>query len=154
MTGVLQPRISCQAQIGFTLLEVLVAMIVLSIGLLGLAGLQATGLQANHSAYLRSQASFLAYDMLDIMRIDRTGSQSGIYNIAMGDALATASPQAEVDAWGSRVISSLPSGDASVVSAQTMVSGLQVTQVTITIQWDDSRAGGLAQQQFIVNSQL
>lgn len=154
MTQVYQPIKSRPAQAGFTMLEVLVAMVVLSIGLLGLAGLQATGLRANHSAYLRSQASFLAYDILDIMRTDRAGSQSGNYDIAMGAAIATASSLAEVDAWGSRVIASLPSGDAAIASAQATVGGLQVTQVTITIQWDDTRAGGLAQQQLIVNSQL
>ena len=41
---------------GFTLLEVLIAMLILSVGLLGLAGLQATGIKTNHSAYMRSQA--------------------------------------------------------------------------------------------------
>ena len=53
---------------GFTLIEVLIAMLVLGVGLLGLAGLQATGLRNSQSAYNRSQATELAYDMADRMR--------------------------------------------------------------------------------------
>lgn len=56
---------------GFTLIEVLVAVLVLSVGLLGLAGLQATSLKSNHSAYLRTQAVLLTYDLIDRMRANR-----------------------------------------------------------------------------------
>jgi type IV pilus assembly protein PilV len=53
---------------GFTLLEVLITLIVLSVGLLGLAGLQTMSLRNNHDAYLRSQATIQAYDIVDRMR--------------------------------------------------------------------------------------
>lgn len=53
---------------GFTLIEVLIAMLVLTLGLLGLAGLQARGLKNNVSAYNRGQATQLAYDMADRIR--------------------------------------------------------------------------------------
>lgn len=56
---------------GFTLVEVLVAVVILSVGLLGLAGLQATSLRSNHSGYMRSQATILAYDLVDRMRANR-----------------------------------------------------------------------------------
>ena len=59
--------------IGFTLIEVLVAMLVLAVGLLGLAGLQATSLRNNQSAYNRSQATQLAYDIADRMRANISG---------------------------------------------------------------------------------
>lgn len=55
-------------QNGLTLIEVLVALFVLSVGLLGLAGLQATGSKFNNSAYLRTQAYIQAYDIADRMR--------------------------------------------------------------------------------------
>jgi type IV pilus assembly protein PilV len=55
---------------GFTLVEVLVAALVLAVGLLGLAGLQLASMKSNHSAYLRSQATVAAYDLLDRMRAD------------------------------------------------------------------------------------
>ena len=57
---------------GFTLIEVLIAMLVLAVGLLGLAGLQATSLRNNQSAYNRSQATQLAYDLADRMRANFT----------------------------------------------------------------------------------
>lgn len=58
---------------GFTLIEVLVAIVVLAIGLLGLAGLQPAILRNNHTAYLRSQATHLAYVMTDRMRANMQG---------------------------------------------------------------------------------
>ena len=53
---------------GFTLLEVLIALLVLSIGLLGLAALQTTGLRSNQMASIRTTATQLAYDITDRMR--------------------------------------------------------------------------------------
>ncbi len=52
-------------QAGFTLTEVLVAIVVLAIGLLGLAGLQAVGLRGNHGAYLKTQATLAAQDIIE-----------------------------------------------------------------------------------------
>lgn len=66
---------------GFTLIEVLVAMVVLSIGLLGLAGLQATSLKSNQSAYHRSQATQLAYEMADRMRANREYAKVLLNNV-------------------------------------------------------------------------
>jgi type IV pilus assembly protein PilV len=53
---------------GFTLLEVLIALFVFSLGLLGVAGLMVVSVKTNNSAYLRTQASFLAQSMADRMR--------------------------------------------------------------------------------------
>ena len=66
---------------GFTLLEVLVALVVLSIGLLGLSGLQTTSLRNNHAAFLRSQATLLNNDIADRMRANRDSATAGNYNI-------------------------------------------------------------------------
>ena len=63
-------------QRGFTLLEVLIAVMLLAVGLLGLAGLQAVSLRNNHSAYLRSQATMLTYDIIDSMRTNRSAAQA------------------------------------------------------------------------------
>lgn len=65
---------------GFTLLEVMVALVIFSIGLLGLAGLEAQGMRFNHSAYLRTQATFQAYDILDRMRANREAAANNNYN--------------------------------------------------------------------------
>ena len=53
---------------GFTLLEVLIALLVFSLGLLGMAGLLVVSVQTNHSAFLRTQATFLAQSLADRMR--------------------------------------------------------------------------------------
>ena len=57
---------------GFTLLEVLIALVVLSIGLLGLMTLQTNSLKFNHASKLHDEATTLAYDILDRMRINKT----------------------------------------------------------------------------------
>ncbi len=58
---------------GFTLVEALVALLAPSIGLLGVAGLQLSGLRNNLSAAWRSQATYLSYDIIDRMRANRDG---------------------------------------------------------------------------------
>ncbi|WP_111658189.1 type IV pilus modification protein PilV [Isoalcanivorax indicus] len=72
-------------QRGFSLMEVLVALLILSIGLLGLAGLQTRGIQMNHSAHLASQANYLGYDILDRMRANREAALAGNYNRRLND---------------------------------------------------------------------
>lgn len=80
-THTLGPR----EQGGFSLLEILVSIVVISLGLLGLAGLQASSLRNNQTAYLRTLASQHAYDMADRMRANLTGVTAGNYNDLNGD---------------------------------------------------------------------
>ena len=65
---------------GFTMLEVLVAMVVLSVGLLSLAGLQVISLRTNHSSYLRTQATIQSYDIMDRMRVNPDRVKAGDYD--------------------------------------------------------------------------
>lgn len=58
---------------GFTLLEVLVALLVFSIGFLGLAALQTLSLRFTHQSYERTQAALQAYEIIDRMRANREG---------------------------------------------------------------------------------
>ncbi|KZY63581.1 hypothetical protein A3735_25955, partial [Oleiphilus sp. HI0061] len=67
-------------QRGFTLIEILVTIVILSIGLLGVASLQMQGLRNNQSAYLRSQASILVYDIADRMRANSVAAIAGRYD--------------------------------------------------------------------------
>lgn len=55
-------------QSGISLVEVIVTILILSIGLLGMAALQNTSLKLAYDSYLRTQASFLAYDLIDRIR--------------------------------------------------------------------------------------
>lgn len=81
---------------GFSLIEVLVALFILSIGLLGLAALQTTGLQFNHQSYERTQAVIQAYDIIDRMRVNKSGD-SAIINTTYNSVSLGALPTAEVD---------------------------------------------------------
>lgn len=62
---------SAKQESGFTLIEILVTMFILAIGLLGLAGMTTEGMKNNQGAYLRTQASILAYDMVDRIRANK-----------------------------------------------------------------------------------
>jgi len=88
-----------QSQTGSSLLEVLVAVVVLSIGLLGLAGLQMTSIKSSHSAYMRSQATLLAYDLADRARATRVLTQAG--------RLDDGSTDVERQTWNQRVTATL-----------------------------------------------
>jgi prepilin-type N-terminal cleavage/methylation domain-containing protein len=79
-------------QSGFSLVEVLVAMLVLAIGLLGLAALQTQGVRFNHDAYVRTNATSLAYDIVDKMRLNR----SLLINTVSGLPLYTGATVADV----------------------------------------------------------
>lgn len=135
-------------QRGFSLLEVLIAVLVLSIGLLGLAALQLTGLKQNQSALFRSHATFQAYQITDRMRANRENAENGDYNRDIGDAAPTGSTVADLDVsdWLSNLNSVLPAGDGAI--------SINGDVVTVTVQWNDSRAGGGDTQQFSMNTVL
>lgn len=119
-------------QHGFTLLEVLVAIVILSFGLLGLAGLQAIGLKNNHSAYLRTQANTLANDIFERMRANREAALAGEYDLKMDD-VAPSGNTAKTDlAQWLAGIRALPDGDGSVVVNTNGIA-------SVVVRWDDSR---------------
>lgn len=147
-------------QQGFTLLEVMVALLVFSIGLLGLASLQVSGLSFNRSAYERTQANYLAYDILDKMRANRTAANDGSYDNAFGDYPSALScvgstancsaanmAQADIYQWKNELGTLLASGKGSV--ARSIVGG--ATVIVVTVRWDD-HAGGTTD--FIVRGEL
>ncbi len=68
---------------GFTLLEVLVALTVLSIGLLGIAGMQLFSLKSSQDSSLRTHATYIAYGIIDKMRANRVQALAGTYDIAL-----------------------------------------------------------------------
>jgi type IV pilus assembly protein PilV len=74
---------------GFTLLEVLVAVLIFSLGLMGLAGLLAVSVKTNHAAYMRTQATFLAQGMADRMRANPLGLWNTSYNLALTGPLTS-----------------------------------------------------------------
>ena len=125
---------------GFTLIEVLVSMLIVSIGLIGLARLQMTSLQFNTSAYYRTQATALTYNLVERMRANREGALGDLYNSAFDDpapacdtfaAGGGGTPALDLAAWRNTVACRLPAGTGAVLR--------DGTQFTIIVQWDDSR---------------
>lgn len=131
---------------GISMVEVLVAIVVLSFGLLGLAGLQADGLRSNNNAYMKSQATLLAYDMLDRMRANLQGVESGFYDelfstapndpdcISSGCSIEEMS-QHDAYEWSQKIAELLPNGQGKVIGSG---SG---SIFTITVMWDERRTG-------------
>ncbi len=129
------------------MIEVLVAVVVLSLGALGVAGMQAAGMRSNHSSFYRATAAELVHDMADRMRVNRAAARSGLYNRALGDPVPTGTTLAERDLaeWLAR-IAALPSGDGSIA--------IDNSRVTITVSWDDRRAGGDANATFVMSTEV
>jgi len=73
-------KMNIQKQQAFTLVEVMVAMVIFSVGLLGLAGLQSLGMQNNQTAFFRTIAMQQAYNMSDRMRNNIVAVDTGNYN--------------------------------------------------------------------------
>jgi len=121
---------------GITLVEVLVTVLVVSIGLLGLAGLQAASTQYNHSSYMRTHANNMAYDIADRMRGNRPAALAGDYNGSWDtDSPPSASgtvPEDELNQWWTSLAATLPDPEAAIV-----VDGSGEAQ--ITIEWLDDR---------------
>lgn len=144
---------------GFTLIEVLVSTVVLAIGLLGLAALQVGNLKNNQSAYYRSQATQLAYDIADRMRANAAASNSYLSsNTAVADAThqadcetvsttCTLGKMAENDLyqWNQALTVGLPRGTATITAASGIFS--------VTVSWDDNHSGA-ANTSFQMSFQL
>ncbi|HEY6823915.1 MAG TPA: type IV pilus modification protein PilV [Steroidobacteraceae bacterium] len=142
-----------RAEKGFTLLEVLIAMLVLSIGLLGIGKLMMLSARANDSAYMRTQATTLAYTILDAMRANRQAALAQGYDTAMGAfpgpvACTAAAPcnsgqqaQNDLNLWGARLAAALPQGQGSVATATAAgATGANNVTATVTVQWSDKVA--------------
>jgi type IV pilus assembly protein PilV len=133
---------------GFTLVEVLVALVVLSIGLLGMAKMVMVSSHSNDSAYLRSQATALAYQAMDSMRANLIASTANGYVTPMSGALPGPAPPdcsaacgnagvalSDVYGWKLHLANVLPAGQGQITTSATFP-----VIATVVVQWDDSAA--------------
>jgi len=122
---------------GFTLIEVLIAIVILAIGLLSMAQMQANGLRSTHSAYLRSQATILAGDILDSMRANYGGASGPVmndeYTTVFTDGLTgdTAIAAQDLDQWKTNLGNLLPNGEGQITRVGNTVS--------VSVRWKDNR---------------
>lgn len=133
----------------------MIAVLVLAIGMLGMAALQSVTLRNSNSSSGRSQAVIQTYSMLDSLRVARTAAQSGTYNVATWTCAATtaaagsSSDVSVFNAWLGQVQATLgdPNACGRVVCS--------TASCTVGIRWDDSRAtGGDAQLEVVTTSRL
>lgn len=123
------------------MLEVLISLLILSVALLGIAALVTISLKADDSAYMRTQANDLAYQILDAMRADRSDAINhcfdGTYTATTGTPACSATAVTVPLAQWQQALTVLPSG-ASGTILTTTVGG--VTDVNVSISWNDLRA--------------
>lgn len=142
-------------QTGVTLIEVLVAIALLSMGLLGLAGLQLRGMQVNQGSAMRSQATIMAEDLADRMRADFSATNSGAFigHFTPADSTNAALPQS-LTTWLATLSPALPGSTSPAITGN--CAGFKLpcvsvgppanapagppTPVEIDVYWNDARA--------------
>lgn len=143
------PR-SAAAVRGVGLIEVLVAVLVLAIGLLGVAAMQATALRNSQSSLERSQGVMHVYTILDAMRANPNAARAGAYNMGMTCAVPGAGNLVANDkrAW----IDTLQQNLGTTACGQVACAG---ALCTISVRWDDSRGtSGSATQTFSTTTRI
>lgn len=136
-----------RGQRGIGMLEVLIAIVVLSIGLIGMASLQISGLRFNRDAFLRSQATVLIYDVIEQMRIDAVnaidnGAYSASYSQAASDVSCNSNnmdASSATTCWQVYMRDHVPGASLNVAGP----SGTDNNQFTVSLSWSDTwRAKG------------
>jgi type IV pilus assembly protein PilV len=131
---------------GFTMLEILITLFLLTLWLLASAGVQSASLQFNKAAQFRTQAVYFATDLAERMQANKTGATAGSYAYSGSSTstppdctTSTCSPDQlaafDLAEWSARVTAALPSGTVTVTPDAV---GNPVTY-TIFIQWVDRR---------------
>lgn len=146
-------RASCikLRQRGVGLIEVLVSVLVVTMGLLGAAALQATALRNNQGSYERTQTSILTQGIFDAMRANLAGVNTNGYNT--GGWVCTAPNAAslassDIARWVDNLHSQIHSGACGSINCA-------AGACTVGVRWDDSRAtGGSAAQVISMQAQL
>jgi type IV pilus assembly protein PilV len=134
---------------GFSLIEVLIALVILSVGLLGIAAMVSVSLKSKDSSYMQTQATALAQGILDRMRANRAAADLGSYNINFSGTATTVAcvgstkncsstdiANFDLADWKASLANTLPTGQGKI----TTVAVAQMTQVTISVRWNDQRA--------------
>jgi type IV pilus assembly protein PilV len=132
-------------QSGFTMVEVLVALVVLAIGLLGIAALYLNSLQAGRTAIYRTQAINLAADLADRIRANRTAqaaygtlfadAEAAVANCDLtGGCIDTDLASTDLARWKGTLAQLLPNGQGQVVVTLPVAVG-EPTNYVVTVQW-------------------
>lgn len=141
-----QPLLPRTRQSGMSLLEVMVALVILAVGALGIAGLQARALKGGESSLQRSQAVIAANYMLEQIRANNAlALQTGMQCAAIGNV--------SIDAWIVDLKAALGNAASTCGEVNCRPAG-GGTLCTVRVRWDDSRAGGAATETLELSSLL
>lgn len=147
-------RGACQ-QGGFSLIEVLISVLILAIGLLGAAAIQLNALKFTDSSTLLSQASFIAYDMMDRIRANPEANYAvpNLTGVTIGTSLSVPRDQ-DLSDFASNIANF--AGTTNGSGSSIVING---RIVTITVQWCDLRALNVtncnaAMQSFVLTSRV
>jgi len=145
-------------QRGVGLIEVLIAVLILSFGLVGLSLLQGRVLKYTHSSMQRTEALVLLNSLMESMRANRAEAVSGLYNVAGVQAAPGGASLAQRDLtfWFDNLpqwIKTPAKPSLTVVCTQIDILLLRV-QCDVTLQWDDRRAGGREDEKLNLVSEL
>ncbi|MDH5454431.1 MAG: type IV pilus modification protein PilV [Gammaproteobacteria bacterium] len=154
---------SRRRQAGVSLIEVLVSTLILAIGLVGVAGMQALALHNNQEAQMRSHASALAYDLADRMRNNVAAANAGLYDPATASTQSTCYTSSgcamgdmardDMQRWLANVAATLPMGQGHVCIDSTPDDGASAanpqcdnngTLFTIKVWWDNDHDGQIS----------
>lgn len=128
-------------QRGMTVIEVLIATLIVSLGVAGALSVHGRAFVGSDSAGYRTQASWLATNLIERARANVDDD----YTIAIGAASAGSGQAArDLSTWKTQLARALPAGDGSVTVANVNdpVTGVVVRSVRVTVRWDDRRASG------------
>ena len=127
-------------QQGFSLVEVLIALVIMSVGMLGIAGLYVQSLQAGRTSMFRHHAVALAGDITDRIRANPT---AGVAYAGVGADNSCVAANVDCDVvgmaandiwlWDQQAVDSLPNGDVVINFDDTVVPPVY----TITVSWDE-----------------
>jgi type IV pilus assembly protein PilV len=141
-----------RAQSGFSMLEVLITIVVVAIGLLGVAGMQVSSIKLTELAEVRSNATIFANDIIDRIRANQAQALS--YDIGYGGPPASVATLADRDLreWKLSLANAtrgLPGGDGEIdvsedVADCPVVAGapLRCFRVQVTLRWNEGRQRG------------
>jgi len=140
-------------QQGFSMVEVLIALVILAIGLLGHMAMQMTSLSSNQSSYYRSQASITANEIADRMRINPVGVAGGLYDAVNTDTGTYTDPncntsgcstsqQSALDLfdWQTSIRAAIPGGIGTVTRDASITTQ---SVFTVAITWSAQTRAGL-----------
>ena len=125
-----------RAQRGVGLIEVMISVLVLSFGMLGLAGLQLWSLRNNQSSMERSLAVVQTHSIVDAMRADRANAIAGSFDTAVtrtASTQGTTFAQESLANWRASLVDALGPGATGDVLCDEELC-------TITVRWSDQRA--------------